>query len=252
MTECQGCGAWNDTSRILCVLCGTPLAGTDEWDAAAELLPLPPLPDGGLHASMPSWLREPPPVTPSPPPRADTRPGTLLTAPEHEPRLLAARADPRTFLSDDDFPQWLRDLAARRDEAASHSSAMDNHRPAALAPAAAEAVARLDPAAWPNWPGAAGPALAATEPEMASVVAVVVAPNSPAPLPASELIATPVSAPSPAPDGRPPAAVVAARAFEERRNREPWETLLLVLLCIGVIVAALWALVSNGVFSPGL
>ena len=60
MTECQGCGAWNDTSRTLCVLCGTPLAEIDEWDAAAELPPLPPLPDGGLHASMPSWLREPP------------------------------------------------------------------------------------------------------------------------------------------------------------------------------------------------
>ena len=60
MTECQGCGAWNDTSRTLCVVCGTPLAEIDEWDAAAELPPLPPLPDGGLHASMPSWLREPP------------------------------------------------------------------------------------------------------------------------------------------------------------------------------------------------
>ena len=40
MTECQGCGAWNDASRTLCVLCGTPLAETDEWDAAAELGPL--------------------------------------------------------------------------------------------------------------------------------------------------------------------------------------------------------------------
>ena len=60
MTECQGCGAWNDTSRTLCVLCGTPLAEIDEWDAAAELPPLPPLPDGGLRASMPAWLREPP------------------------------------------------------------------------------------------------------------------------------------------------------------------------------------------------
>ncbi len=54
MTECQGCGAWNDTSRTFCVLCGTPLAEIDEWDATAELPPLPPLPDGGLRASMPS------------------------------------------------------------------------------------------------------------------------------------------------------------------------------------------------------
>ena len=55
MTECQGCGAWNDTSRTLCVLCGTPLAEIDEWDAAAELPPLPPLPDGGsarVHALL--------------------------------------------------------------------------------------------------------------------------------------------------------------------------------------------------------
>ena len=40
VTECQGCGAWNDTSRTLCVVCGTPLAEIDEWDAAAELPPL--------------------------------------------------------------------------------------------------------------------------------------------------------------------------------------------------------------------
>src|SRR3954452_7472638 len=61
VTECQGCGAWNDTSRTLCVLCGTPLAEIDEWDAAAELPPLPPLPDGGLHVSILSCLRDPPP-----------------------------------------------------------------------------------------------------------------------------------------------------------------------------------------------
>ena len=60
MTECQGCGAWNESHRTLCVLCGTPLAETDEWDASAELPPLPPLPDGGLAASMPPWLRDVP------------------------------------------------------------------------------------------------------------------------------------------------------------------------------------------------
>ena len=75
MTECQGCGAWNDTSRTLCVLCGTPLAETDEWDAAAELPPLPPLPDGGLAASMPTWLREPP--SPSPPPDLPLAPSQI-------------------------------------------------------------------------------------------------------------------------------------------------------------------------------
>ena len=115
MTECQGCGAWNDTSRTLCVLCGTPLAETDEWDAAAELPPLPPLPDGGLRASMPSWLREPPaPIFADAPSLAPTDPEV---AAEQVADLapLGPRADPRTFLSDDDFPQWLRDLAVRRE-----------------------------------------------------------------------------------------------------------------------------------------
>ena len=115
MTECQGCGAWNDTSRTLCVLCGTPLAEIDEWDAAAELPPLPPLPDGGLRASMPSWLREPP--APSIVESAPVAPLSPELAPEQIADLapLGPRADPRTFLSDDDFPQWLRDLAVRRE-----------------------------------------------------------------------------------------------------------------------------------------
>jgi len=45
---------------------------------------------------------------------------------------------------------------------------------------------------------------------------------------------------------------VATRPLEERRGRGLWETLLLVLLPIGVIAAALWALVANGVLNPGL
>jgi hypothetical protein len=48
-----------------------------------------------------------------------------------------------------------------------------------------------------------------------------------------------------------PAAAVAAPPFEKRRGRDIWETLLLVLLFIGVIAAALWALVANGVISIG-
>src|SRR5262249_27058200 len=107
VTECQGCGAWNDTSRTLCVLCGTPLAETDEWDAAAELPPLPPLPDGGLAVSMPSWWREP--LLLAPAPAVTFVPGPELAS--------VAAVDPRTFLSDDDFPRWLRDLAERQDEA---------------------------------------------------------------------------------------------------------------------------------------
>jgi hypothetical protein len=90
VTECQGCGAWNDTSRTLCVLCGTPLAETDEWDAAAELPPLPPLPDGGLGTSMPAWLREAPQPVAS----------ALIVdaaAPPQDLAPLGPRADPRTI-----------------------------------------------------------------------------------------------------------------------------------------------------------
>jgi hypothetical protein len=46
--------------------------------------------------------------------------------------------------------------------------------------------------------------------------------------------------------------MIAARPPEEPRGRNVWETLLLVLLFIGVIAAALWALVANGVVDLGL
>jgi hypothetical protein len=210
VTECQGCGAWNDTSRTLCVLCGTSLAETDEWDAAAELPPLPPLPDGGLAASMPTWLREPPPLSPAP---------ALAAEPHQAPAALGPRADPRTFLSDDDFPRWLRDLAARRVETA---------RP----PAVQSGTSLVS---WANWPESPEAALGA--PSIAFPVAQEVAPS----LVDTANDTTGTSLPT-----------GAARAVGERREREVWETLLLVFLFIGVIVAALWALVANGVFSPGL
>jgi hypothetical protein len=210
VTECQGCGAWNDTSRTLCVLCGTPLAGTDEWDAAAELPPLPPLPDGGLAASMPTWLRDPP--TPSPA-------SGLPLLPSQGPGALGPKADPRTFLSDDDFPRWLRDLAARRDETA---------RPVAVQ-------SRPASASWPGWPASTAPVSVGATPAVPPVQ--------------PEIALAPVEIPS-APTSTSLATVAAA--VRERRERGVWETLLLVFLFIGVIVAALWALVANGVFSPGL
>ncbi len=214
MTECQGCGAWNDTSRTLCVLCGTPLAEIDEWDAAAELPPLPPLPDGGLQASMPSWLREPPaPIIANAPAPASANPD--VTAEQiADLASLGPRADPRTFLSDDDFPQWLRDLAVRQEGAV--------RRPTESVSVGARA-------------GMVPPAV-----------------NLPAPEPDS----------APGSESRPesdagsdepaPAAAVAASPSEERRGRHIWETLLLVILFIGVIAAAVWALVANGLFSLGL
>jgi hypothetical protein len=243
VTECQGCGAWNNTSRTLCVLCGTPLAETDEWDAAAELPPLPPLPDGGLHSSMPTWLREPPERS-----VAESLPLTRVVAsPRIEnPAPLGPRADPRTFLTDDDFPRWLRDLAARRDEAAPRSA-----EPADTPPAAVVAIPRVTPSAWQDWPGSTAPAMAPVNTDATPIIAPPVAADRLVdPTSTPELPSPPE--PEPGSDGRLPAAIVAARALQEGRDRATWETLLLVFLFIGIIVAALWALVSNGVFSPGL
>ena len=238
MTECQGCGAWNDTSRTLCVLCGTPLAETDEWDATAELPPLPPLPDGGLRASMPSWLWEPPvPIVTDTPPLAplDTDVATDQVA---DLAPLGPRADPRTFLSDDDFPQWLRDLASRWEGTARRSAET------APQPVTADAAGRRTPSNWPDQSGSnasvAASASAGTHAEAAPPAEVLTVPE-------------PDSAPgSAARTDEPPQAAVATRPLEERRGRGLWETLLLVLLSIGVIAAALWALVANGVLNPGL
>jgi hypothetical protein len=244
VTECQGCGAWNDTSRTLCVLCGTPLAETDEWDAAAELPPLPPLPDGGLGASMPSWLREPPPPTVE---SAPVAPLSLEVAPEHSTDLtpLGPRADPRTFLSDDDFPQWLRDLSVRREEMARRSGE------SSVEPALLGVVERRAPSSRPDLSAAhastAAPANAGTHQRTAPPAV-----SQSAPEPDS----TPGLESEPEPEGAPaasaPAAPAAARPPDERRDRDIWQTLLLVLLFIGVIAAALWALIANGVFDFGL
>lgn len=231
MTECQGCGAWNDANRSVCVLCGTPLAETDEWDAEQDLPPLPPLPDGGLEASMPAWLRalpelsaeeEPPPPAPAPPTAPASNP--LAASALGSVETLGPRADPRTFLTDDDFPRWLRDLAAREARLPSNTGGATTTL----------GTERWQPPEWPAWPGL-----------------------PPAPDPGDGLEGGLPVPPAPAvtvtsAEDLPPAAIVVARALEERRPRSPWETLLLVLLVIGVIVAALWALVSNGVFSPSL
>lgn len=72
---------------------------------------LPPIPDGGLTESMPDWLRRPPAWR--------TLPDREVTAPEPEdaaelPEPDDSVIDPRTFLSDDDLPEWLRNLGPGR------------------------------------------------------------------------------------------------------------------------------------------
>jgi hypothetical protein len=240
VTECQGCGAWNNTSRTLCVLCGTPLAETDEWDAAAELPPLPPLPDGGLRSSMPTWLRDPPQL-----PVAESLPPTRAALTRIEDPPLGSHVDPRTFLSDDDFPRWLRDLAARREEALSPSTEANGAPPTAKA-----TIPRAAPPAWPDLPEPVGPTRTPANTDTFPLIAVPVGAQRLAE-PSSGPEPTSTPEPDPEPDGRLPAAVV-TRTSRHDRGRGVWEALLLVFLFIGIIVAALWALVSNGVFSPGL
>ena len=239
VTECQGCGAWNDASRAFCVLCGAPLAEIDEWDPAAEPPPLPPLPDGGLRASMPAWLREPPPAASASSPRQ-----AAADPPRVEPPL-GPHADPRAFLSDDDFPQWLRDLASRRlaTERGPSRVAEEPPPPPPAAPAAAAGpptraevavvMAAVDPA-----PAPADLSPMPAEPPMPA------APQAPADDPAPDASEAAIAAPDSLP-------AAASWPREERRRREPWETLLLTALGIGVIAAALWALIANGVFGPG-
>ena len=72
---------------------------------------LPPIPDGGLAESMPDWLRRPPAWR--------TLPEREVAIPEPEaaaelPAPDASVIDPRTFLSDDDLPAWLRALGPGR------------------------------------------------------------------------------------------------------------------------------------------
>ena len=234
MTECQGCGAWNDASRTLCVLCGAPLAETDEWDAAAEPPPLPPLPDGGLRASMPFWLREPPAAPAAPAALAVT----ASAAPAGDAPPLGPSADPRTFLTDEDFPQWLRDLASQR-LAIERSPARLAEEPPAPAPEEAPPAADSPPYRAES---------AAVTVTAAPARAPVLVPPADTPAPVGVAADVPVSVPVPAP--APPK--VADHLPEERPRRERWETLLLAALLIGVAAAALWALVANGVLGPGL
>ena len=259
MTECQGCGAWNERHRTLCVLCGTPLAETDEWDAASEPPPLPPLPDGGLSVSMPAWLRDTPgdpepqasaalaflaakdeigaaiPATAGPP-AEEVDAAVESTAPEIPPedaapadQPLGPRADPRTFLRDDDFPRWIRELPALppRPRLPVTVNAHPAADPATVAAPPADA-----PLARSPLPDPVPLSQEAAEPGPQTVVETVEA-AEPAPVPAA-------------------AAVPAAATGATERQREAWETPLLVVLVVGVVIAVIWALLVNGLIGSML
>lgn len=238
VTECQGCGAWNDRSRTRCVLCGTPLGEIDEWEATDELPPLPPLPDGGLATTMPRWLRDVPapalPVAETAPPAPEPEPVPLPTPLRSLPPALpplGAQADPRTFLSEDDFPRWLHLLAAQR-------AARTPPVPLA-APASAEPVPV--PVLLPE-------SLPAALPHAADVVwPAPGAPNLPA---AATALPVETGVIPPPAQAATPETVVLPPPGQPRRERSSWETLLLIALFIGLVVAAVWALVVNGVISP--
>lgn len=250
MTECQGCGAWNERHRALCVLCGTPLAETDEWDASAELPPLPPLPDGGLSVTMPAWLRaEPgdPESHPAPtlaPLEAEEE--TVLSVPaaaaplaedgdaavdafeppaEPEPvdLPLGPQADPRTFLRDEDFPRWIRDLPVLPPRRVPPVTVLASPAPELASSAEADAPPALIPQ-----PDPAPPTQIALPPE-------------PPPVEAEKPVLAPAVTAAPA---VPPEA--------PERQREPWETPLLVVLVVGVVIAVVWALLINGLIGNGL
>lgn len=74
-------------------------------DASDEMRPLP---DGGLGASMPDWLRKPPAWRNLSRPEDAPEPAAK-DLPEPDTSVI----DPRTLVDLDDLPSWLQDLAAR-------------------------------------------------------------------------------------------------------------------------------------------
>lgn len=226
------------------------MAETDEWDAAAELPPLPPLPDGGLSVSMPAWLRvvpgEPEPLASSAtgaPTSADEPIATLPAAAirdlenvntvaaadalEAPPGVAASadqplgpQADPRTFLRDEDFPRWIQELPALPPRRVVPVTVLPQQamNPAALTVSPAPQEPSHTPLPEPVPPAQPGT-------ETAPLAAA--APAEPAPAPA-------------------PAAAPAVTTSSTERQRERWETPLLVILVVGIILAVIWALLING------
>jgi hypothetical protein len=139
MDVCLHCGASVPADASRCAVCGADRS--DGRGAAAE--PLPPLPDGGLAAALPAWLREPPVAEPAAP---------LLTEADLPPWLLA--------LASRDHGDGNANGAASDALTAASSSAMPRIAPLFLPDAP------LPPAAVPSSLAAATPAAdAAPQPD---------------------------------------------------------------------------------------
>lgn len=139
------------------------------FDALANDRPLPPLPDGGLAAAMPDWLRPADGAA-----RGDGAPagatGDRAPSPEGDgldgdAAFSAAEViDPTTFLAEDDLPDWLRRLATGAEHAATGGAGAPARTRRAPAGAMPERVVR--PAPTPSPPRGAmvnGSAPTATE-----------------------------------------------------------------------------------------
>lgn len=110
-----------------------------------EERPLPPLPDGGLAAAMPDWLRG-----------ASEADGPVGGGGEGDAARPGAEViDPTTFLADDDLPDWLRRMeVGRRGAVAVGDGAAERM---AVAERAVPARTVQTPPA-PTWRGAQDPA----------------------------------------------------------------------------------------------
>jgi hypothetical protein len=115
--------------------------GADQWlepGTVGDDRPLPPLPDGGLAATMPAWLRAAPAASELALPTHGLPAGRAEgEIPHSSSSIRPGSIDPTRFVEDADFPVWLRGLAG---SASGSTERIEEHHelePAALTPRAA-------------------------------------------------------------------------------------------------------------------
>ncbi|MFM8594494.1 MAG: zinc-ribbon domain-containing protein [Chloroflexota bacterium] len=138
---CSVCGEQVAESVRFCPTCGEPIP-----DLVDLPEPIRSIPDGGLAAVMPAWLRESAPVAPAP-----AAPAPAVVAPVTDPQ-------PATLIAEDDVPAWMRTYAARAESASSSQPT----------PEAIPARPRIEPVILPPAPS---PAVTASTPEPQPVIA---------------------------------------------------------------------------------